>query len=105
MTAGSFFVPVCPGGEFLCRQARRRGVVFRGWFLGMFLYQPFRLFGVFRAPARGTFPTPEKYPTRPKSRRYAAVGLVSARLRAGENAAGDAPDPALSNRTLRNFDT
>ena len=36
---------------------------------------------------RGTFPSPEKYPTRPKSRRFAAVGLVSARLRAGEKGA------------------
>ena len=33
---------------------------------------------------RVTFPSPEKCPTRPKSRRHAAVGLVSARLRAGE---------------------
>ena len=96
MTAGSFL---------FCRLPPAAGVVFRGWFLGMFLYQPFRLFGVFRAPARGTLPSAAKYPTRPKSRRYAAVGLVSARLRAGENAAGDTPDPALSNRTLRNFDT
>ena len=91
MTAGSFL---------FCRLPPAAGVVFRGWFLGMFLYQPFRLFGVFRAPARVTLPSAAKYPTRPKSRRYAAVGLVSARLRAGENAAGDAPDPALSNRTL-----
>ena len=34
----------------------------------------------------GAYPAP--YPTRPKSRRHAAVGLVSARLWAGENAAG-----------------
>ena len=41
-----------------------------------------------RAPApAGTFQTIEKYPIRPKSRRYAAVDLISARLRAGEKIA------------------